>query len=110
VKEEKNNIVFLRKLIPGGSEHSFGIHVAQMAGLPAIVVQNAKQMLQKLEERSKNKPTGIPREIQLSLFQMEDMVLEEIRKSLNMLDLNAITPIEALIKLNEIKKIINSGK
>lgn len=107
VKEEKNNIVFLRKLVPGGSEHSFGIHVAQMAGLPAVVIQNARQMLQKLEERSKDTSRDQPKEIQLSLFQIEDMVLEEIRKSLNMLDLNTITPIEALIKLNEIKKIIN---
>lgn len=106
VKEAKNTIVFLRKLVPGGSEHSFGIHVAQMAGLPALVIQHARQMLEKLEERSKEQNKQMPREIQLSLFQLEDTVLEEIRASLRNLDLNAITPIEALIKLNEIKNIV----
>lgn len=106
VKEAKNTIVFLRKLVPGGSEHSFGIHVAQMAGLPALVIQNAREMLQKLEERSKEQTRQMPREIQLSLFQLEDTVLDEIRTSLKNLDLNAITPIEALIKLNEIKNIV----
>ncbi|GCD77181.1 DNA mismatch repair protein MutS [Thermaurantimonas aggregans] len=106
VKEAKNTIVFLRKLVPGGSEHSFGIHVAQMAGLPALVIQHARQMLEKLEERSKEHTKQMPREIQLSLFQLEDTVLEEIRASLRNLDLNAITPIEALIKLNEIKGVV----
>ncbi|MFN3952196.1 MAG: DNA mismatch repair protein MutS [Thermaurantimonas sp.] len=106
VKESKNNIIFLRKLIPGGSEHSFGIHVAQMAGLPATVIQDARRMLEKLEERSKERPQGLPKEIQLSLFQLEDTVLEDLRDSLRHLDLNSITPIEALIKLNEIKNIL----
>ena len=106
VKESKNNIIFLRKLIPGGSEHSFGIHVAQMAGLPATVIQDARRMLEKLEERSKERPQGLPKEIQLSLFQLEDTVLEDLRDTLRHLDLNSITPIEALIKLNEIKNIL----
>lgn len=106
VKEAKNNIIFLRKLVPGGSEHSFGIHVAQMAGLPATVIQDARRMLQKLEARSKERPQELPKEIQLSLFQLEDTILQDLRDSLRNLDLNSITPIEALIKLNEMKNII----
>lgn len=116
VKEVGNRILFLRKLVPGGSEHSFGIHVARMAGMPAALVDRAAQMLRDLENRASangghKKKTGKavdipPREdMQLSFFQLDDPVLSQIRDEIENLDINTLTPVEALMKLNEIKKI-----
>ncbi len=116
VKEIDKKIIFLRKLVPGGSEHSFGIHVARMAGMPKSLVQRANEILKELEsgeKKGRNHHLAKPvdeiaqnREgMQLSFFQMDDPVLKRIRDEIKNLDLNNITPIEALNKLNEIKKI-----
>ncbi len=112
VKESGKDIVFLRTLEEGGSEHSFGIHVAKMAGVPNKIVKRAGQILSKLESlRSQgvgidHKIDGIDDELQLSFFQLDDPVLEKIRDELVEIDINSLTPVEALMKLNEIKKII----
>ena len=134
VKEVNKNIVFLRKLVPGGTAHSFGIHVAKMAGMPRPVVERAEQILQSMEaaQRDSNgmirttsecgeepvrpaagkghrgrrtvEPSGCG-SIQLSMFQLDDPVLKQIRDEIRGLDINSLTPLEALNKLNEIKKI-----
>ena len=112
IEENKGNIIFLRKLVAGGSEHSFGIHVAKLAGMPAKVVARAREILKTLEEsRSQEKTTekikrGTEENIQLSFFQLDDPVLENIREELTKIDINTLTPIEALMKLNAIKKMI----
>lgn len=114
IKEVGNQVIFLRKLVPGGSEHSFGIHVAQMAGMPPSVIKRANSILEELEKSQKTetpqKPTGdiaTTREgYQLSIFQLDDPVLMEIRDRIKSLDINNLTPIEALNKLNEIKRLI----
>jgi DNA mismatch repair protein MutS len=114
VKEIGSQILFMRKLIPGGSEHSFGIHVAKLAGMPNQVVKRAEEMLTHLEsQRSQENPgTKIKGKkskentMQLSFFQLNDPVLEQIHEELISIDINALTPVEALMKLNEIKKII----
>ena len=116
VKEIGQKILFLRKLIEGGSEHSFGIHVAKLAGMPSHVVNRATKMLAQLEEsheigEKSNSKATIKKAIaspnmQLSFFQMNDPVLENIRDELISIDINTLTPVEALMKLNEIKKII----
>ena len=129
VKEMGNQIVFLRKLERGGTEHSFGIHVARMAGMPTSVVSRADEILRNLElvygsnqivpnrslkERGSRKPSAqsvreaaenSPQNMQLSMFQLDDPVLVQIRDQIKGLDLDALTPLEALNKLNEIKKI-----
>ena len=117
VKEIDNKVIFLRKLIPGGSEHSFGIHVAKMAGMPQSIVKRANSILKQLE--SDNRKQGISKPIkdikenregyQLSFFQLDDPVLSQVRDEIKSLDVNNLTPMEALNKLNEIKKIV-SGK
>ena len=108
VKELKDNVLFLRKLVQGGSAHSFGIHVAKMAGMPQVVVNRAQKLLKKLEKNhSGSELAGIQsmkNEMQLSIFNLDDPEIEEIREDLKLLDLNILTPIEALMKLNEIKK------
>ena len=117
VKEINNKVIFLRKLVRGGSEHSFGIHVAKMAGMPLSIIKRAEQILKQLENGSQkgniNKPlvnVGEQREgMQLSFFQLDDPVLEQIRDEIKNLDVNNLTPIEALNKLNDIKRII-TGK
>lgn len=120
VKEVDKQVVFLRRLERGGSEHSFGIHVAKMAGMPRSVVKRADEILQQLEDANRNsgndvvsKPTkkmAIEREgFQLSFFQLDDPILEAIRDEIKNTDINNLTPIEALNKLNEIKRII-TGK
>ena len=117
VKEINNKAIFLRKLVRGGSEHSFGIHVAKMAGMPLSIIKRAEQILKQLENGSQkgniNKPlvnVGEQREgMQLSFFQLDDPVLEQIRDEIKNLDVNNLTPIEALNKLNDIKRII-TGK
>ncbi|HEX3008766.1 MAG TPA: DNA mismatch repair protein MutS, partial [Bacteroidales bacterium] len=113
IKELDNKVLFLRKLVPGGSEHSFGIHVARMAGMPKSVVSRANEILREMEEANKQGNLSKPvadiaqkREgVQLSFFQLEDPVLKRIRDEIKHLNINNLTPIEALNKLNEIKKI-----
>ncbi|HAD97659.1 MAG TPA: DNA mismatch repair protein MutS [Cryomorphaceae bacterium] len=109
VKEVDNSIIFMRKLKPGGSQHSFGIHVAQMAGMPNLVVNRANQMLKKLEASRKQdgeKVITAGDEMQLSFFKLDDPILESIREDVKNLDINTLTPVEALMKLNEIKRKI----
>jgi DNA mismatch repair protein MutS len=112
VKETGDKILFLRKLIPGGSEHSFGIHVAKLAGMPSQVINTATKLLTKLEQnhvgqdKNKIKKTIAEQDMQLSFFQLNDPVLEQIREELVTIDINTLTPVEALMKLNEIKKLI----
>lgn len=112
VKEIGEKILFLRKLVEGGSNHSFGIHVAQLAGMPNKVVNRAKEVLVQLEHTktndklsSKAKKVADDAAMQLSFFQLDDPVLEQIRDEIKNLDINTLTPVEALMKLNEIKKI-----
>ncbi len=111
VKEVDNKVIFLRKLQRGGSEHSFGIHVAQIAGMPKSIVKRADEVLHQLEANNTNdgaKKVKIGKQegIQLSFFQLEDPVLCQIRDEFLHMDINSLTPIEALNKLNDIKKII----
>jgi DNA mismatch repair protein MutS len=113
IKEVENKVIFLRKLEKGGSNHSFGIHVAGMAGMPNSVTQRASEILKKLEGKKGNekltKPLGEIGEnregVQMSFFQLDDPVLKQIRDQIIDLDVNNLTPIEALNKLNEIKKL-----
>ena len=115
VKELKDKVLFLRKLVPGGSAHSFGIHVARMAGMPQFVVKTAAQKL-KLLEKSHGAEARADQlkmdkdEMQLSFFNLDDPLLENIRNEINNLDIDNLTPIEALIKLNEIKKMLGNSK
>ena len=112
VKEISNQILFLRKLVEGGSEHSFGIHVAKMAGMPKSVIDRANVIMKRLEKAhasQENKAKDLiakDDEIQLSFFQLDDPILEHIRDKIQDLDINSLTPVEALMKLNEIKKMI----
>ena len=109
VKELKDNVLFLRKLVPGGSAHSFGIHVAKMAGMPNLVVQKAQKILKKLEasHKTENSQEALKQDdLQLSIFNLDDPILEEIREEIVNLDINTLTPVEALMKLNEIKKMV----
>ena len=115
IKQVEDKIVFLRKLTPGGSNHSFGIHVAQMAGMPPKVVQRAKEVLAKLEKanseddrRKKLHEHHPENNMQLSFFQLDDPTLLQIKEELTATDINTLTPVEALMKLNEIKKMIGS--
>ena len=110
VKELKDTVLFLRKLIPGGSAHSFGIHVAKMAGMPQMVIQKAQKVLKKLEKSHKSEGSvdlTTNDELQLSIFNMDDPLLEEIKEEILNLDINTLTPVEALMKLNEIKKMVS---
>ncbi len=116
VKEIGKKVIFLRKLTPGGSEHSFGIHVARMAGMPGSVLQRATNILSQLEKKhvaddqdsanvqGKSEKKG--EDIQLSFFQLDDPLLERIRDDIMRLDINTLTPVEALMKLNEIKNLL----
>lgn len=110
VKELKDNVLFIRKLIKGGSAHSFGIHVAKMAGMPQTVIQKAQKLLKKLEkDHSGEALNGIKPskdEMQLSIFNLDDPLLEEIKEEILNLDINTLTPVEALMKLNEIKRML----
>lgn len=110
------NILFLRKLVPGGSAHSFGIHVAKIAGMPSWVVTRAETVLKDLEKSHQHfggkstakTPASAPSKdaMQLSFFQLNDPVLEQIHSILVEIDINVLTPVEALMKLNEVKKLI----
>ena len=111
VKETKDSVIFLRKLIPGGSAHSFGIHVAQMAGMPKGIINSAQKMLKKLEESHSTDKEVLKKndsELQLSFFNLDNPKLEELKEDLLSLNIDELTPIEALIKLNEIKRILKS--
>lgn len=112
VKELKNKVLFVRKLVAGGSEHSFGIHVARMAGMPQSVVNRSEEILKVLEKSHQNESMNdrtkqlSDQNMQLSFFQLDDPILEAIRDDLINTDINTLTPVEALMKLNEIKKKI----
>ena len=117
IKEAGNKILFLRKLVPGGSEHSFGIHVARMAGMPPQVINKAENMLALLDTAHSN--TELLRNaghqadkdaMQLSFFQLDDPLLEQIRDEILKTDVNTLTPVEALFKLNEIKTLLSKNK
>ena len=110
VKELKDTVLFVRKLVKGGSAHSFGIHVAKMAGMPQIVILKAQKLLKKLEKNHSNDAlNGIKtakEEMQMSFFNLDDPLLEAIKEEILNLDINTITPMEALMKLNEIKRML----
>ena len=110
VKELKDEVLFLRKLVPGGSAHSFGIHVAKMAGMPQFILQQSKQLLEKLEASRGSKETKKDNEIQLNFFQMDDPLLEEIRDQIMDLEIDHLTPIEALMQLNSLRKKLGKKK
>jgi DNA mismatch repair protein MutS len=113
VKEVGQQIIFLRKLVPGGSEHSFGIHVAKLAGMPQKVLSRANEILKKLEnertggEHIKESIRKVQKQaVQMQMFSIDDPVLVKIRDTLNNLDVNTLTPVEALMKLDEIQRVI----
>lgn len=116
VKEIAGKVIFVRKLVKGGSEHSFGIHVAKLAGMPQFIIKRADQVLKQLEADHSNdiNMTNVPHQqtesgMQLSFFQLDDPVLSQVRDEILDTDINNLTPVEALNKLNEIKKIL-TGK
>ncbi len=112
VKELENTIIFLRKLVSGGSNHSFGIHVAKLAGMPSMVIHRANKILAQLEKNNKNSDVKDVlkqtqhEEMQLSFFQLDDPILENIREEILTINIDTLTPIEALMKLNEIKRML----
>lgn len=115
VKELKDTVLFLRKLVEGGSEHSFGIHVAKMAGMPQQVIHRANKILKKLEqshssEELTDKVKSLKDEMQLSFFNLDDPLLEEIKEEILHTDIDTLTPVEALMKLNEIKRMLVKKK
>ena len=116
VKELKDNVLFLRKLVEGGSEHSFGIHVAKMAGMPQLVLNRANKILKKLEKtHSSEALTDKVKQLQdddmqLSFFNLDDPLLERVKEEITSLDINTLTPVEALMKLNEIKRMLVNEK
>jgi DNA mismatch repair protein MutS len=113
VKELKDKVIFLRKLVAGGSEHSFGIHVAKLAGMPSPVIHRANKMLKKLEQshssdeiKNKLKQAQEEEDVQLSFFKLNDPLLENIKEEILSTNIDTLTPIEALMKLNEIKRML----
>lgn len=115
VKELNNKVIFLRKLMPGGSEHSFGIHVAKLAGMPPKLIGRASEILKRLEqertggEKIKDSMRKIQKQAyQLQMFAIDDPILEKIRDMLNNLDVNTLTPVEALMKLDEIQRLLKN--
>ena len=115
IRELKDQVLFLRKLVPGGSEHSFGIHVAKMAGMPQQVISKANKILKKLEashatEDVSESLQSVQNEMQLSFFHLDDPLLEEIKEEILHLDIDTLTPVEALMKLNEIKRLLTKKK
>jgi len=117
VKEIDKKIIFMRKLVPGGSNHSFGIHVAKMAGMPSVLIRRAEKLLTELESRREEKgdQASAIKEIsqdsdyQMSIFQLDDPVLEQIRDELTRIEVDTLTPVDALFKLNEIKKMVGGN-
>ena len=107
-----NKVIFLRKVVPGGSEHSFGIHVAKMAGMPPKLINKANKILKELEashskDSAKTKlTTHTQNDLQLSIFQLDDPTLAQIKHEIDLIDIDTLTPVEALLKLNEIKNIL----
>ena len=118
VREMNGKVVFLRKLVPGGSEHSFGIHVAKIAGMPKTIVHRADEVLKRLEQNNNNDSLSKDLDdvannrngVQLSFFQLDDPVLSQVRDEILNTDINNLTPVEALNKLNDIKSIITGKK
>ena len=115
VKELKDNVLFIRKLVKGGSQHSFGIHVAKMAGMPQQVIHRANKILKQLEkshssEELTDKVKSLKDEMQLSFFNLDDPLLEEIKDEILHIDIDTLTPVEALMKLNEIKRMLIKKK
>lgn len=117
VKEYQNKIIFLRKLIKGGSEHSFGINVAQMAGMPEEVIRRAKTILDELEgkrgkmQARKSKKSAPPQSsVQLKLFELEDPLLIKLKEEVEKVDINSTTPVEALMKLNQLRSLLKKGE
>lgn len=117
VKETHNTVIFLRKLVPGGSQHSFGIHVAKMAGMPRMVIDRANDILVQLEKShshdelagkkdTRKKPVKNSGQYQLSFIQLDDPLLDQIKEDILNMDINTLTPVEALMKLNEIKRLL----
>ena len=106
VKEINNKIVFIRTLKKGGSEHSFGINVAEMAGMPKEIIRKSKERLKQLEKTRGKSNSSTNERTQLSFFQLDDPTLIEIRDEIDNIVIDDLTPVEALIKLNEIKKLI----
>ena len=112
VKELKDNVIFLRKLVPGGSEHSFGIHVAKLAGMPNLVIHKANKILKRLEknhssdEIKEKLKKATEEDIQLSFFKLDDPLLEEIKEEILSFNINTSTPVEALMKISEIKRLL----
>ncbi|MCF6297597.1 MAG: DNA mismatch repair protein MutS, partial [Flavobacteriaceae bacterium] len=112
VKELKDNVIFLRKLVPGGSKHSFGIHVAKLAGMPTAVLHRANKMLKRLEKSHASEDikeklkSATENDMQLSFFKLDDPLLEEIKEEILTTNIDMLTPIEALMKLNEIKRML----
>ena len=115
VRQQDGKVLFLRKLVPGGSEHSFGIHVAKLAGMPGSLVRRAEEVLEGLESegggRGRASGGAAPKETstqeegqQMSFFQLDDPVLQDIKEDLLDLDIDQLTPVEALLKLHEIRK------
>jgi DNA mismatch repair protein MutS len=111
-KEVGNKVIFLRKLAPGGSTHSFGIHVARMAGMPPDLIERAKDVLKQLESKHVDSSIGDQvknlsgPKLQLSIFDAHSQTFDEIRSMLSSIDINRLTPVEALLKLNEIKGLL----
>ena len=103
VQETADDVLFLRKLVPGGSAHSFGIHVAKMAGMPRWILERAKEMLQQLEASRQAAESGED-PLQLSMFQLDDPLLEDLRKQILDLNIDELTPVEALMQLNDLKR------
>ena len=115
VKELKNNVLFLRTLVSGGSQHSFGIHVAKMAGMPKTVLERSKKILKQLEKSHSSeeltaKVKDLNSEMQLSFFNLDDLLLEELKIDILDTDIDRLTPMEALMKLNEIKRKLSKKK
>jgi len=114
IKETKEDVLFLRKLVPGGSAHSFGIHVAKMAGMPQHVLATAKEKLKVLEDthglKKNNSKKDTESELQLSFFNLDDPLLEAIREEITALDIDTLTPVEALMQLNQIKRRLSQKK
>jgi DNA mismatch repair protein MutS len=120
VREANGKVIFMRKLVRGRSGHSFGIHVAKLAGMPSSIIQRANQILKDLETDHSQSPVvniqetigsgkatvSAPNGMQLSFFQLDDPVLEQIRDEVKNLDINNLTPLDALNKLSEIKKLV----
>lgn len=117
IKEINNKVIFLRKLIPGGAEHSFGIHVAKMAGMPTQIIDRAHEIMLQIEKSHSNeslfkrvkeisKKAQQLRDFQLSFIQLNDPLLEQIKQDILNTDIDTLTPVEALLKLNEIKKLL----